>query len=185
MTISVIFTCLLRDPLTQLFLSGKSFSGRNFFFKLSLTLFLVVALFILIYAIGKFLSRITSKQMTLPIWFEKLNQISVIVIALGVVLFAIFLAIRYSQQPILEAHGFRQTQTAITSFWMIRDGWNLSYETPVTGYPWSIPFEFPVFQTIVALIAGLAKLPLDPVGRLVSFVFLLACIWPALGLQGG
>jgi hypothetical protein len=88
-------------------------------------------------------------------------------------------AVRYAGQPLLEAHGFRQTQTAITAFWMIRDGWRLAYETPVAGYPWAIPFEFPLYQTLVALIAKLTGWPLDPIGRLVSFAFLLGCAWPA------
>jgi hypothetical protein len=96
-----------------------------------------------------------------------------------VVLYATAVAVRYAGQPLLEAHGFRQTQTAITAFWIIRDGWRLAYETPVAGYPWSIPFEFPFYQTLVAVIAKLGQFPLDPVGRLVSFAFLLGCAWPA------
>src|SRR5690242_16322451 len=56
------------------------------------------------------------------------------------------LAVRFSGQHILEAHAFRQTQTAITSFWFCRTGFKLAYETPVAGYPWSIPYEFPLYQ---------------------------------------
>jgi hypothetical protein len=96
-----------------------------------------------------------------------------------VALYATAVALRYAEQPLLEAHGFRQTQTAITAFWMIRDGWRLAYETPVAGYPWSIPFEFPIYQTLVAYISKFGHVPLDPVGRLVSFAFLLGCAWPA------
>ena len=46
----------------------------------------------------------------------------------------------------LSIHNFRQTQTAITSYYMIRGGPFLKYETPVFGVPWSIPFEFPLYQ---------------------------------------
>ena len=52
-------------------------------------------------------------------------------------------------------------------------------ETPVLGYPWQIPLEFPIFQTIVAFVVWLGDLPLDPTGRIISLVFLLACAWPA------
>lgn len=96
--------------------------------------------------------------------------------------FALALSIYYADQPILEFHGFRQTQTAITSYWIMRDGWQLAYQTPVAGYPWSIPFEFPIYQSIVALIAHLGNFPLDPVGRFVSLAFLLACALPAHGI---
>jgi hypothetical protein len=101
------------------------------------------------------------------------------VLAVTVATIAIWLAISFSAQPLLEAHGFRQTQTALTSYWMIQEGWRLAYQTPVGGYPWSIPFEFPIFQSFAALIAWAGDLPLDPVGRLLSFAFLLACAWPA------
>jgi hypothetical protein len=94
-------------------------------------------------------------------------------------LYATALAVRHMGQPLLEAHGFRQTQTAMTAFWMIRDGWHLAYETPVAGYPWAIPFEFPLYQMLVVAIAKVGGFPLDPVGRLVSFGFLLGCAWPA------
>ena len=96
-------------------------------------------------------------------------------VALGATAFAV----GHAGQPLLEAHGFRQTQTAITVYWMIRDGWRLAYETPVAGYPWAIPFEFPLYQTLVAVIAKAGGWPLDPIGRLVSFAFLLGCAWPA------
>lgn len=102
-----------------------------------------------------------------------------IVIAISTAIIASWIAFRYAKQPLLEAHGFRQTQTALTSYWMIHEGWQLDYQTPVAGYPWSIPFEFPLFQSLVALISQIGGFHLDPVGRLVSFGFLIACAWPA------
>ena len=53
-------------------------------------------------------------------------------------------------QPIADLHQFRQTQTAITAYWIWRGGPWLAYETPVLGYPWSIPYEFPIFQYLLA-----------------------------------
>lgn len=79
--------------------------------------------------------------------------------------------------PIVDMHDFRQTQTALTTYWLIENGFSLAYETPVVGAPWSIPFEFPVYQALTAWISMLG-IPLDSAGRLVSYVFFVACLWP-------
>jgi hypothetical protein len=52
-----------------------------------------------------------------------------------------------------------------------------AYETPVVGYPWAIPYEFPVYQIIVALLAA-TGLPLDAAGRIVAFGFFIGSLWP-------
>ena len=70
-----------------------------------------------------------------------------------------------------DQHGFRQTQTAITSYYLMQGGPFLKYETPVLGPPWSIPFEFPLYQWIVASVASLLKTPLNETGRFVSETF--------------
>ena len=72
---------------------------------------------------------------------------------------------------------FRQAQTAISAYWLLHGGPFFAYETPVLGSPWSIPFELPVYQAVVALVT-LTGVPLDEAGRLVNFGFLLACFWP-------
>jgi hypothetical protein len=100
-------------------------------------------------------------------------------LAVTVATVTISIALYYSGQPLLEDNAWRQTQTALTSYWMLKEGWQLAYQTPVLGYPWEIPLEFPIFQTIVAFVVWLADLPLDPTGRIVSLAFLLACAWPA------
>lgn len=89
------------------------------------------------------------------------------------------LAIWYSGQHILEAHSFRQTQTALTSFWLCHTGLKPAYETPVGGYPWSLPFEFPLYQFLVAKVSCALGFDLERVGRLVSYLFLLGCLIPA------
>jgi hypothetical protein len=106
-----------------------------------------------------------------------------VALAIFVGIFASWIAIHYAGQPLLESYGFRQTQTALTSFWMIKEGWQLAYQTPVAGYPWAIPFEFPFFQSLVALISWWSSYPLDPTGRLLSFSFLIACAWPAFTIM--
>jgi hypothetical protein len=81
-------------------------------------------------------------------------------------------------QPILESHAFRQAQTALTTYWFLRDGFALAYQTPVVGYPWEIPYELPLFQAIVAAVAALTPYPLESIGRTVSFAFFLATLIP-------
>ncbi|MBF0489602.1 MAG: glycosyltransferase family 39 protein [Candidatus Omnitrophica bacterium] len=77
---------------------------------------------------------------------------------------------------LLDHHGFRQTQTAITSYYFIKDGFKLNYETPVFGVPWSIPFEFPLYQGVVALIVKATGWGLDQTGRGVSLFFFYAML---------
>jgi hypothetical protein len=75
-------------------------------------------------------------------------------------------------KPLLDLHAFRQTQTALSAYTILHGGPWIAYETPVLGYPWSIPFEFPVYQLLAALLAW-TGVPLDAAGRLVSFGFFL------------
>jgi hypothetical protein len=110
-------------------------------------------------------------------WTVRDNWAPSIAIVAGAI--ATLVAIYYARLPLVEWNLFRQTQTALTSYWMIEEGWRFPYQTPVVGYPWELPFEFPIYQSIVALIAWVTSFSLDAVGRLVSFSFLLACAWPA------
>ena len=99
-------------------------------------------------------------------------------IATLVVLYASYLALRFAAQPLLDEHSFRQTQTALTSYWFIQEGFKLAYQTPVAGYPWSIPFEFPIYQIIVSYLTKVFNLSLDLTGRLTSYAFLLLSLFP-------
>src|SRR5262245_3990911 len=85
-------------------------------------------------------------------------------LALLVAAFSLSIAVYYSGQPLLEYESFRQTQTALTVYWMIHDAWRFDYETPVLGYPWSVPFEFPIYQSLVALISSSLGVSIDRVG---------------------
>lgn len=91
--------------------------------------------------------------------------------------YAAYILVIGLSHPILDNFYFRQTQTALTTYWMLHGGPWFAYETPVLGAPWAIPFEFPVYQLIVAGVAALG-VPLDPAGRLVNFLFFLATLWP-------
>jgi hypothetical protein len=82
------------------------------------------------------------------------------------------------RNTIFDAHPFRQSQTAIAAYY-IRAGHSLMrYETPVLGPPWSIPFELPVFEAIVAVISQVGHVPLDQAGRFASIAFFYATCWP-------
>jgi hypothetical protein len=108
-----------------------------------------------------------------------LTNIALLVLAAGSVVYAAYIAVRYSQQAPLDFYSFRQTQTAITAYWLYKEGFKLAYETPVAGFPWSVPFEFPLYQYIVSILAKIAPISLNAAGRLVSFTFLVLCLVPA------
>lgn len=92
----------------------------------------------------------------------------------------------FLNQPIIEEHAFRQTQTALTSLYLLKDGFQFDYRTPTLGYPWSIPFEFPIYQWIVAItykyIFSFINFNLDMTGRLISYLFFLGCLFPYAGV---
>ncbi len=124
--------------------------------------------------------KAVDRDPALPVAGKKIGAIGALSILAGLLfIFAAWVAVRFMGQPLLEAHEFRQTQTALTAYWLLKDGLRLAYETPVAGAPWSIPFEFPLYQWLAAKMAGVSMLPLDSCGRLLSFVFLIACLCPA------
>jgi Dolichyl-phosphate-mannose-protein mannosyltransferase len=110
--------------------------------------------------------------------FQEENRRFILLVALGFVLVhsAAIVLVGISK-PLLDLHDFRQTQTALSAYWIMHDGISLAYETPVLGYPWRIPLEFPFYQWIVALL-GLIGIPIEIAGRLVSYCFFIACLWP-------
>src|SRR4030042_6897584 len=85
---------------------------------------------------------------------------------------------------LLDEFGFRQTQTAITTYYTIKEGFHLNYITPVLGAPWSIPMEFPLFQWIVALAVIFLKTPLDQTGRFFSLFFFYLTLFPLYSILG-
>ena len=109
---------------------------------------------------------------------SRIGHALLVALAVAVIGGSLALTVTYAGQPPLDLFSFRQTQTAITAYWFAQDGFKLAYETPVGGAPWSIPFEFPIYQGIVALVARMTGGNLDFIGRLTSFGFLLLCLWP-------
>ncbi len=79
--------------------------------------------------------------------------------------------------PPVDASGFRQTQTALSIVWIARGFPVFSYLTPVLGAPWSIPFEFPLYQWLAAMLANATGMGIDNSARLVSALFHVGCVW--------
>jgi hypothetical protein len=75
---------------------------------------------------------------------------------------------------LLGAHQFRQLQTAISADYIADHGVSLGYGTPLLGPPWSIPLEFPLFQSAAAAVGKVTGLHLDAAGRLTSWLFFVA-----------
>lgn len=86
--------------------------------------------------------------------------------------------------PINDRHSFRQSQTAITAYWMKGNTFKVDYETPLLGKPWSIPLEFPIYQLVTSRIASLFNFPLDQTGRGVSLAAFLLIFWATYCLLG-
>jgi hypothetical protein len=85
-------------------------------------------------------------------------------------------------KSLLGVHSFRQTQTAISAYWMIKEGITFDYQTPALGKPWVIPFEAPFYQILTVCVTELFSIDLDMAGRAVSVAFWIACLYPLLGI---
>src|ERR1700733_12178228 len=114
---------------------------------------------------------------------DRANFLALTILAAIALVFGIAVLGRRWNDPLLGMHSFRQTQTAITAYWILRGSPWFAYHTPVLGAPWSIPYEFPMYQLVVAAVVKLTGLQLDPAGRLVSYLFLLATIWPTRSIM--
>ncbi len=93
--------------------------------------------------------------------------------------FAMFFWLITLNQPLIDKHEFRQTQTALTVLFnpnLFIDF--LNYETPVLGFPWQIPFEFPLFQIVVSAFLKIFSFDISILGRLISIFFGISCLIP-------
>lgn len=112
------------------------------------------------------------------------NERWLALLLLAVFTIALWFATRGWSRPILDRHEFRQVQTALSTYWIREAGYRLDYETPIFGPPWSVPLEFPVYQTIVGTLSRLLGTSLEPTGRAVSLLFFLAAMPAIYGLAG-
>jgi len=82
----------------------------------------------------------------------------------------------------LPGNEFRQTHTAITALFIDRESnFSLAYPTPLLGKPWSIPYEFPLYQWTVVAVHRATGLGLTPSARAVSATCFYLTL-PALAL---
>lgn len=79
---------------------------------------------------------------------------------------------------ILDEHMFRQAQTGLSALFLAKGGPFFSYETPILGAPWSIPFELPIYQWLVAKFHLATGMQLEQSGRAISRLFFLLSLWP-------
>jgi hypothetical protein len=104
---------------------------------------------------------------------------NVIKIIFAVVLLSIlYINIVNISNPILDQHGFRQTQTALTAYYILDNGFTLNYQTPVIGESWSIPFEFPIYQFLAAILSSITSISLTNAGKLLNLLFTIAVSIP-------
>jgi hypothetical protein len=88
-----------------------------------------------------------------------------------------FILFCYLDKPLLGPHSFRQTQTAVSAFYMSENPRIfLDYTTPILGKPWCLPLEVPLFQWIAARVFNLFGFTMDQSGKIVSITFWLLCI---------
>lgn len=105
-----------------------------------------------------------------------------LMLALAIIVSMVALSTSWNQ-PVVDMHGFRQTQTAYSAWAMEHEGALLAYETPVLGHPWTMPFEFPSYQWLVVALSS-TGLGLENAGRAVSVIAMLLLAWPVSRLAG-
>ena len=82
-------------------------------------------------------------------------------------------------QALIEAHGFRQTQTAYQSLTLSQGFGSLLHpKLPIFGSPWEVPFEFPLFQYSAAILIRVFHLSSDVSNRLASLIWFTMCLIP-------
>jgi hypothetical protein len=112
---------------------------------------------------------------------ERALELALLLVFIGCLGLHLWSATRDFTDPLLGLHAFRKTQTAISAYYQVKDGFSLDYETPALGAPWSIPMEFPLFQWTVAALVRVTGMDLDQAGRLVSLLCFYLCL-PAVFL---
>jgi hypothetical protein len=99
-----------------------------------------------------------------------------------------FLATFNWRAGFLVGHEFRQTHTAIITYYLDKENrFSLHYTTPLFGKPWSVPMEFPLYEWSVVLVSRIAHVPHFEAARAVSltcFYLTLPAVWLLLGYAG-
>lgn len=111
------------------------------------------------------------------------NRFSIILVALTSILALITIFSFFFQNDYFYITQ-REPQTAISSYYMSHEDLGFGdYITPVMGYPWAIPMEFPLYQYMVAQVNN-PLISLDDTGRLLGFLFFVLSIWVIYAILG-
>ncbi|HZP96507.1 MAG TPA: glycosyltransferase family 39 protein [Candidatus Limnocylindria bacterium] len=90
--------------------------------------------------------------------------------------------------PLIEWHGWRQTQTAFTALWLRDHPFDLFHaQLPIFGPPFEAPMELPLFQWLGALVMHLGVEP-DTAMRvtgLATFILTAVLLWVLLRRYAG
>lgn len=100
----------------------------------------------------------------------------------AVVICAIWVMTRAWDASLLDRFQFRQTQTALTAYWIQQEGFHLAYLMPIFGPPWSAPMEFPLYQCLVANLADFTEISLVSAARTLGILFFLSTLPAVHGL---
>lgn len=107
---------------------------------------------------------------------SKKTLFSILIFTLTLLFTILVLVSTYAIQNDYFYVSQRESQTAISSYYLKHGHSGLfKYITPVMGYPWSIPMEFPLYQFLVAHVSD-GIFSMDDSGRLVSFTFFIICL---------
>jgi len=117
-------------------------------------------------------------------WDRIFSDVTAKAVFIASVVYAITIACIGWNGKLADLHAFRQTQTAISVSYLLKGGPWLAYETPILGPPWSIPFEFPLYQWLVALVVKSGLFALDQAGRCVSEFFFFSSLYPLYKILG-
>lgn len=101
-----------------------------------------------------------------------------------ILLLNIFFISKGLHHTLSDRHEFRQTQTAITSYYFLHEGFTFDYKTPVLGRPWTIPFEFPLYQLVASFVCRITGLPLEVAGRVASMLFFYLSLLTSFLIMG-
>ena len=76
----------------------------------------------------------------------------------------------YSLSSHFIIHAYRQAQTAITALYLPKEGFKLNYSTPIMGYPWTVPMEFPIFQWLAVGLQKISGINLIVSGKFINIL---------------
>jgi hypothetical protein len=104
------------------------------------------------------------------------------VVVLSMLLLGLLARLPGLDQPFLDQYAFRQTETAYPALLFHQQGMNLfAPQLPVLGKPWQVPFEFPLFQAMAAVIMNAGVSP-DLALRISSLICFMATAFAIWGL---